>query len=67
MLARSGPPHLQGTVQGVGSSAGSVASVLGTLTSGVLFETIGANAFFVSAGALVGATVLFLTSHVVDE
>jgi MFS transporter, DHA1 family, tetracycline resistance protein len=58
-LARSGPAQLQGTVQGVASSAGSLASVLGTLTSGVLYEAIGPTTFFVSAGALVIATLVF--------
>lgn len=67
MLARSGPRSMQGTVQGVGSSAGSIASVLGTLTSGILFETIGPRAFFVSAAALAGATLLFFFSRVADD
>jgi MFS family permease len=59
MLSRSGPAQLQGTVQGVASSAGSLASVIGTLTSGVLYETIGPTTFFVSAAALVIATCVF--------
>jgi MFS transporter, DHA1 family, tetracycline resistance protein len=62
MLARSGPPQLQGTVQGVASSAGSLASVIGTLTSGVLYETIGPTTFFVSAAALVIATFMFVAA-----
>ncbi len=62
MLSRSGPPQLQGTVQGVASSAGSLASVIGTLTSGILYETIGATTFVVSATALVIATVVFAAS-----
>lgn len=60
MLARSGPAQLQGTVQGVASSAGSLASVIGTLTSGVLYETIGPTTFFVSSAALVIATFVFI-------
>lgn len=62
MLARSGPTRLQGTVQRVASSAGSLASVIGTLTSGILYEAIGPTTFFVSAGALVIATFVFATS-----
>jgi hypothetical protein len=46
-------------VQGVGSSTGSIASIIGTLTSGVLFETVGTVAFYVSAAALALATWLF--------
>jgi DHA1 family tetracycline resistance protein-like MFS transporter len=59
LLARTGPRTLQGTVQGVGGGAGSLASILGTLTGGVLFETIGATTFYVSAGALAVATLVF--------
>ncbi len=60
LLARTGPRTLQGTVQGVGSGAGSLASILGTLTGGVLFETIGATTFYVSAASLAVATLVFL-------
>jgi MFS transporter, DHA1 family, tetracycline resistance protein len=62
MLARSGPAELHGTVQGVASSAGSLASVIGTLTSGILYEVIGPTTFFVSAAALVVATVVFVAA-----
>jgi MFS transporter, DHA1 family, tetracycline resistance protein len=62
MLARSGPAELHGAVQGVASSAGSLASVIGTLTSGVLYEIIGPTTFFVSATALVVATVVFVAA-----
>ncbi|HEX8110845.1 MAG TPA: MFS transporter, partial [Kofleriaceae bacterium] len=41
MLSRSGPAESQGSIQGVGSSAGSLASILGTVTGGVLFVAIG--------------------------
>lgn len=60
MLSRSGPRELQGAIQGVGSSAGSFASIVGTLAGGSLFETIGAATFYVSASALVLAALLFL-------
>jgi MFS transporter, DHA1 family, tetracycline resistance protein len=59
LLSRAGPTALQGTVQGVGSSAGSFASIIGTLVSGVLIESIGARTLYVAAASLVGATVLF--------
>jgi len=62
ILARSGPAQLQGTVQGVASSAGSLASVIGTLTSGVLYEAIGPTTFFVSAAALVIAIIVFVAA-----
>jgi len=59
MLAKTGPQDLQGTVQGVGASTGSIASIVGTLSSGLLLETIGAATFYVSAVALAGATIVF--------
>jgi len=60
LLARSGPSDLQGTIQGVGGSAGAVASIIGTLTSGILFEALGAATFYVSAAALAATTLLFV-------
>jgi len=60
LLARSGPSNLQGTIQGIGGSAGAVASIVGTLTSGILFEAIGAATLYVSAAALAATTLLFV-------
>jgi DHA1 family tetracycline resistance protein-like MFS transporter len=60
MLSRSGPAESQGSIQGVGSSAGSLASILGTVTGGVLYVTIGVAAFYVSAAVVAVATCLFI-------
>jgi DHA1 family tetracycline resistance protein-like MFS transporter len=60
MLSRSGPAEYQGSIQGVGSSTGSLASILGTVTGGVLFVTIGAATFYVSAAVVGVATCLFV-------
>jgi MFS transporter, DHA1 family, tetracycline resistance protein len=59
MLSRSGPAEYQGSVQGVGSSTGSLASILGTVTGGVLYVTIGVATFYVSAAAASVATCMF--------
>jgi MFS family permease len=59
MLSRSGPANHQGSIQGVGSSAGSLASILGTVTGGVLFVTIGVATFYVSAVVAGVATCMF--------
>jgi MFS family permease len=59
MLSHAGPARLQGTVQGVGSSAGSLASIFGTLAGGVLFVTIGVATMYVSAAAIAIATGMF--------
>ncbi|MFT3696443.1 MAG: MFS transporter [Kofleriaceae bacterium] len=66
MLARSGSPSQHGMIQGIGSSAGSIASVVGMLASGVMFEAIGASTFFISAGALAITTAIFFTSSDAD-
>jgi MFS family permease len=63
MLSHSGPPEAQGTVQGVGSSTGSLASIVGTVTGGLLYVTIGFATFYVSAAVAAIATTIFL-AHV---
>jgi DHA1 family tetracycline resistance protein-like MFS transporter len=60
MLSRSGPAEYQGSIQGVGSSAGSLASILGTVTGGALFVAIGVATFYVSAGVAAVATWMFV-------
>lgn len=60
LLSRSGPAEYQGSVQGVGSSIGSLASIIGTVSSGVLYVTIGVATFYVSAAAVAVATCMFV-------
>jgi MFS family permease len=60
MLSLSGPAEYQGSIQGVGSSAGSLASIVGTVTGGVLYVTIGVATFYVAAAVVAGATCLFI-------
>ncbi len=60
MLSRSGPAEYQGSVQGVGSSTGSLASIIGTVTGGILYVTIGVATFYVSAAAVTVATCMFV-------
>lgn len=62
LLSGKGPRELQGTVQGVGSSAGSLASIIGTLASGILIESIGAATLYVSAIAVACAGTLFVVA-----
>ena len=62
LLSSKGPRELQGTVQGVGSSAGSFASIIGTLTSGILIESIGTATLYVSAIAVACAATLFVVA-----
>ncbi|MDB4956728.1 MAG: Tetracycline resistance protein [Myxococcales bacterium] len=59
LLSESGPPQYQGSVQGIGSSTGSFASIIGTLLGGVLFENLGATTFYVSAVSIASAMLLF--------
>ncbi|HEX3762511.1 MAG TPA: MFS transporter [Kofleriaceae bacterium] len=60
MLSRSGRAESQGSIQGVGSSAGSLASILGTLAGGALYVAIGAATFYVSVAAIAAATGMFV-------
>lgn len=60
MLSRSGPAEYQGSIQGVGSSAGSLASIAGTVAGGVLYVSIGVATFYVAAAIVAGATCLFI-------
>jgi MFS family permease len=64
MLSHTGPAEAQGAVQGVGSSTGSLASIIGTVTGGVLYVTAGVVTFYVAAVAVAIATSIFVTLSV---
>lgn len=49
ILAKSGSPKVQGTIQGYASSTGSLASIFGLVLGGLLFNYIGSTIFLVSA------------------
>ena len=59
MLSHAGPPESQGAVQGLGSSVGSLASIVGTLAGGVLYVSAGRVAFYVAATVMAVVTGLF--------
>jgi hypothetical protein len=59
MLSDAGPPDCQGSIQGLGSAVGSVASIVGTLAGGVLYINAGIVAFYVSATVIAIATAIF--------
>ena len=42
----------QGAVQGVASSVGSISSIIGLIMGGLLYNTIGAKTFLISAGVI---------------
>ena len=52
LLAEAAGDEYQGAVQGLGSSFGSAAAILGMLVGGVLYGLLGAAVFFLSAGAI---------------
>jgi MFS family permease len=52
ILSRRAGSKLQGSVQGVAGSFGGVASILGLILGGFLFNSIGAVTFLISAGAI---------------
>ena len=51
LLANAAGERFQGAVQGIGSSVGSLASIVGLIVGGVLYETVG-------RGTFVGSSVL---------
>jgi MFS family permease len=59
LLASAVDSSHQGEVQGYGASAGSLASIIGLVLGGLLYETIGASAFVVSFGCVM--LVVFLS------
>ncbi|MCP3980713.1 MAG: MFS transporter [bacterium] len=52
ILSRTAPPELQGATQGFAGAAGSLASIVGMLTGGLLFQHVGASTFLVAGGTL---------------
>jgi MFS transporter, DHA1 family, tetracycline resistance protein len=52
ILSRYAGSKLQGSVQGIAGSFGGVASILGLILGGFLFNSIGAITFLISAGAI---------------
>jgi MFS family permease len=48
----------QGTVQGVANSFGSLASIIGLLVGGLLYNMLGATTFLVSAGVIFSVFIM---------
>ena len=59
MSKLAGQEH-QGAVQGVAGAIGGLASIVGLVAGGLLYESLGASTFLVSSGALIAAAVLSL-------
>ena len=60
MLSETGAASMRGRLQGVASSAGSIASVVGMLGGGAAFATLGRQTFLVAAAALAIAAFMFV-------
>jgi MFS family permease len=58
LLSKLAGEKYQGSVQGVGSSAGAVASIIGLIFGGFLYLSLGVVAFLFSAGVIFTVTVL---------
>ncbi len=57
-LSKAAGSEIQGAVQGLASSGGAVASILGLVVGGVLFGTLEARVFFVAAAVIFAAFLL---------
>ena len=58
VVSKVAEARLQGAVQGLAGSAGSLASVVGLVAGGIAYATIGAATFFISAGLAYLAFIL---------
>jgi DHA1 family tetracycline resistance protein-like MFS transporter len=52
ILSRRISTENQGVIQGVASSFGSISSIIGLILGGVLYSTIGASTFLISAAVI---------------
>ncbi len=60
ILSKFGGTKMQGAVQGVANSAGSLASILGLIGGGFLYTYIGPATFYATSVVLVAVFVLSL-------
>lgn len=58
ILSKRAGTTLQGAVQGVAGSFGSLASIIGLILGGTLYNLIGATTFLVSAGVIFAAFIM---------
>jgi len=58
ILSRHAGTDTQGVVQGVASSMGSLASIIRLITGGLLYNTIGATTFLISAGVIFAVFIM---------
>ena len=52
LLSKSSEPNVQGTIQGIATSVGSLASIIGLLAGGFLYDQVGPWTFGVAAGVI---------------
>lgn len=67
VIASHGKGEMQGKVQGVATSFGSVASIIGLIFGGILFENIGNKVFLISAGIMIILAILSFKFTVLEQ
>ena len=65
IISKSAGTDLQGAVQGVAGSIGSLASIIGLILGGTLYNLIGATTFLVSAGIIF--TVFIMSFRLLND
>lgn len=60
VLSKVSPPGVQGAIQGIAGSSSAVASIVGLLVGGVLYNFTGAGVFTIAAAITVGVVALAL-------
>ena len=58
LISRAAGARDQGAVQGYASSGGALASIIGLILGGILFESIGTGVFAVSCGVFLAAVAV---------
>lgn len=58
VLSKSTKPDMQGTVQGLSSSSNAIASIVGLVVGGLLYEQIGVGVFVGAAGVVLPVAIL---------
>ncbi|MEM6516201.1 MAG: hypothetical protein AAF688_08460 [Bacteroidota bacterium] len=63
ILSSTGSKRMQGAIQGYGTSTGSIASMLGLISGGILFESLTTDVFLLGGITFFVITVLMLVHY----
>ncbi|WP_299440718.1 MFS transporter [uncultured Aquimarina sp.] len=64
LLSKTGNSSMQGAIQGYGNSMGSLASIVGLVVGGIMFESINVTIFIIGAGVFLLIFILLLINYI---